>query len=113
MRGWEPVGEPFQKLLNHDVPIPSAAVAIHGYNQAYLRRHGQRPRDVHAAFREYARDYPLVAHNLSYDWNRCLEPEWLRLGMTHSGRRGFCCMMLARRLLPEIPNYRLENLKRC
>jgi hypothetical protein len=44
-------------LLNHDVPIPPEAVAIHGYTQEYLRRHGQAPSHVHAAFRDYARDY--------------------------------------------------------
>jgi DNA polymerase III alpha subunit (gram-positive type) len=113
MRAWEAVGEPFRRLLNHDVRIPSEAVAIHGYTQAYLRTHGERPRDVHAAFGDYARDFPLVAHNLGYDWNRCLEPEWLRLGLPKVGRRGFCCMMLARRIVSETTNYRLENLKRC
>lgn len=113
MEGWERVGEPFRMLLNHDVPIPPEAVAIHGYTQEYLRRHGQEPRHVHAAFRDYARDYPLVAHNLSYDWNRCLEPEWARLGVPQVGQRGFCCMMLARRLVPETSSYRLEALKQC
>ena len=87
MEGWEQAGEPFRMLLNHDVPIPQEAVAIHGYTQEYLQRNGQEPRRVHTAFREYARDYPLVAHNLSYDWNRCLEPEWARLGVPTSGAR--------------------------
>ena len=113
MDGWEPVGEPFRMLLNHDVPIPPEAVAIHGYTQAYLRQHGDDPIHVYRAFRAYARDYPLVAHNLSYDWNRCLEPEWSRLQVSPIGRRGFCAMMLARRLVPETTSYRLETLKEC
>ena len=113
MKGWEPQGEPFRMLLNHNVPIPPEAVAIHGYTQEYLRRNGHEPRRVHSAFREYASDYPLVAHNLSYDWNRCLEPEWGRLGVPQIGQRGFCCMMLARRLVPEVSSYRLEALKQC
>ncbi|MFZ2644318.1 MAG: YqaJ viral recombinase family protein [Verrucomicrobiia bacterium] len=113
MDGWEPVGEPFRMLLNHDVPIPQEAVAIHGYTQEYLRRHGGEPRHVHESFRDYARDYPLVAHNLSYDWNRCLEPEWARLGIPQIGQRGFCCMMLARRLVPETSSYQLDVLKQC
>lgn len=113
MEGWERVGEPFQMFLNHDVPIPAEAVAIHGYTQEYLRIHGREPRLVHEAFRGYARDYPLVAHNLSFDWNRCLEPEWTRLGVPQIGQGGFCCMMLARRLVPEISSYRLDVLKQC
>lgn len=113
MDGWEPVGEPFRMLLNHDVPIPSEAEAIHGYTQAYLRQHGNNPVRVYETFRDYARDYPLVAHNLSYDWNRCLEPEWSRLGILPVGRRGFCAMMLARRLVSETTSYRLDVLKQC
>ena len=113
MEGWEPVGEPFQMLLNHDVPIPPEAVAIHGYTREYLKRHGQEPVRVYESFRDYARDFELVAHNLSYDWNRCLEPEWARLGVPRIGQRGFCCMMLARRLAPETTSYRLDALKQC
>jgi len=111
MDGWEPVGEPFRMLLNHDVPIPPEAVAIHGYTRDYLRRHGVDPRMAYMAFRDYARDHPIIAHNLSYDWNRCLQPEWERLGIPPIGRRGFCCMMLARRLAPETKSYRLDVLK--
>ncbi len=113
MSGWQAVGEPFQMLLNHNVPIPSEAVAIHGYTQEYLAQHGHDPLEVYSAFRDYARDYPLVAHNLSYDWNRCLEPEWARLGVPIIGRRGFCSMMLARRLVKEASSYRLAALKEC
>jgi putative phage-type endonuclease len=113
MDGWEPVGEPFQMLLNHNVPIPPEATAIHGYTEDYLREHGHKPSHVYEAFREYAQDFPLVAHNLSYDWNRCLIPEWSRLGVPQVGQRGFCCMMLARRLVPEVSSYRLDALKKC
>jgi putative phage-type endonuclease len=113
MDGWDAVGEPFRMLLNHDVPIDPVAVAIHGYTQEYLRKHGEQPERVYELFREYARDYPLVAHNLSFDWNRCLEPEWARLGVPRIGQRGFCCMMLARRLVTETQSYRLEVLKEC
>lgn len=111
MDGWKPVGEPFAMLLDHDVEIPPEVVAIHGYTREFLRRHGSPPRAVHQAFRNYAGDLPLVAHNLSFDWDRCLEPEWRRLGLPAAGRRGFCSMMLARRVVPEATSYRLDALK--
>jgi DNA polymerase-3 subunit epsilon len=98
-------------LLNHNVYIPPIAVAIHGYTREYLRKHGGPPREVHAAFREYALDYPLVAHNLGYDWNRCLVPEWARLRIPTIGQRGFCTMRLGRRLLPQARSHRLAYLK--
>lgn len=113
MQGWEPIGEPFRMLLNHDVPIPPEATAIHGYTRQYLGEHGQDPNCVYTAFRDYAQDYRLVAHNLSFDWNRCLVPEWVRLQLPPIGQRGFCCMMLARRLVQESTSYRLEALKEC
>ena len=111
MQGWEPGGAPFRMFLNHEVPIPWEAQAVHGYTQQYLRKHGGDPRTVHAAFREYARDYPIVAHNLTYDWDRCLQPEWTRLGLPEIGRRGFCTMTLSRRVISEIRSFRLEMLK--
>ena len=111
MEGWQPIGDPFSLLLNHEISIPEEAVAIHGYTREFLRENGHNPVSVHEAFREYARDYPVVAHNLSYDWNRCLEPEWARLGISPIGCRGFCSMMLSRRLVPETKSYRLQVLK--
>ena len=111
MRGWQRDGESFQVLLNHDVPIDPGAQAVHGYSREYLRRHGVCPYQAHAAFRDYAGDLPLVAYNLSFDWNRVLEPEYARLGVPTAGRRGFCALTLTRRVVREVSNYRLETLK--
>jgi DNA polymerase III subunit epsilon len=111
MEGWDPVGKPFRMLLNHGVPIPADVVAIHGYTREFLKANGGDPLYVYELFREYARDYPLVAHNLSFDWNRCLTPEWARLGIPRIGQRGFCSMTLARRLIPETRSCRLDVLK--
>lgn len=102
MRGWEPTGETFQAFLDHDIEIPYEAEAVHGYDRAFLRRHGAAPREVHRAFRDFLGGRPICAHNLSYDLDRCLLPEWsqLRVGTDHA--RGFCTVKLARRALPEL-----------
>jgi DNA polymerase III epsilon subunit-like protein len=113
MEGWRPVGAPFCMLLNHNVPVPWDAVAVHGYTQEYLKKHGHPPHQVYEAFRTYARNYPLVAHNLSYDWNRCLVPEWARLGIATIGQRGFCTMLLGRRVIPETGGHSLDYLRDC
>ena len=110
MRGWEPDGEPFRVLLNHNVPIEPGAQALHGYSRDYLRKNGAAPADGHAAFRLYAENLPVVAHNLPFDWDRVLLPEWERLGLPNAGRKGFCSLTLARRVIPETPNYKLETL---
>ena len=48
---------------------------------------------------------------LGFDWNRCLYPEWVRLGIPPIGRRGFCCLMMARRLALEAASLKLDDLK--
>ena len=111
MEGSQPYGDPFQIYLNHDVPIPAAATAIHGYTREFLREHGQKPTEAHEAFRQYARDHPIAAHNLAYDWNRTLEPEWMRLGLPPIGQRGFCTMLLSRRVIADLASFRLDALK--
>lgn len=112
MKGWEPVGEKFRVLLNHNVPIPQAAVAIHGYTEEFLRKHGEDPLKAHASFRDFAGGLPMVAHNLSFDWNRALGPEWERLGLAPAGQRGFCSLMLSRRVVDETKSYSLDALRR-
>jgi DNA polymerase-3 subunit epsilon len=102
MRGWEPTGETFQAFLDHDVEIPYEAEAVHGYDRAFLRRHGGAPREIHRAFRDFLGDRPICAHNLSYDLDRCLLPEWARLRLPTDHARGFCTVKLSRRTLPEL-----------
>lgn len=111
MEGSQPCGDPFQIFLNHNVPIPAQATSVHGYTRAFLCKHGQTPIEAHEALRRYAQDYPIVAHNLAYDWNRALEPEWMRLGLPPIGQRGFCTMLLSRRVIADLASFRLDALK--
>jgi DNA polymerase III epsilon subunit-like protein len=60
MEGWEPVGEPFRVYLNHNVSIPLAATAVHGYTREFLQKHGQPPREAHERFRQYIGTLPLA-----------------------------------------------------
>ncbi len=111
MKGWEKDGDSFRVLLNHDVPIEPMAEAVHGYSREFLQKEGLNPLEAHELFRNYVQQLPLVSYNLSFDWNRVLEPEYRRLGIPSAGRRGFCAMTLSRRVIKDVPNYRLETLK--
>ncbi len=111
MIGWEPAGEPFRILLNHDVEIEPMAESLHGYSREYLRKLGENPLKAHKEFNDFAKDYPIVTYNISFDWNRVLEPEYNRLGVPVTGKRGFCALTLARRVIDETENYQLETLK--
>jgi DNA polymerase-3 subunit epsilon len=110
MNGWNPVGEKFRVLLNHKVDIPADAVAIHGYTAEFLDEYGVNPLEAHEQFRSFVGDDPLIAHNLSFDWNRALFHEWLRLGLKPIGKRGFCTLMLSRRLI-ECESYSLDAIR--
>lgn len=111
MRGFSPIGKPFHALLNHGVRIPQPARDVHGYSQRYLAKKGGDPTKVHTALCDYIGRSPVVAHNLAFDWNRCLGPEWERLGISPAGMFGFCNAKLARRVASNLDSVSLEALR--
>ena len=111
MVGWEPSGMPFRILINHGIDIDYQAKEVHGYDRYYLEQNGVPPLEAYAALRDYVKDNPIVTHNLSYDWDRALTCEWERLGIPHIGRRGFCSVMLSKRVIPEVDGHNLDKLK--
>ena len=113
MRGWDPEGPPFQRLLNQNRDIPPEAARVHGYTKEILERDGEPAEAVYAAFKDYVGELPLVAYNLQYDFDQVLLPEWKRLGISQIGVRGFCAFRLAQRLLDPVPagNCKLQTLR--
>ena len=111
MCGSEPCGTPFQVFLNHEIPIPPEATAVHGYTREFLAENGISPTEAHRRFAVYVNGAPLVCHNLAYDWNRALLPEWNRLDLPPPGRPGFCTLLLSRRVIGELRRHNLDGLK--
>lgn len=113
MRGWQPVGQPFRRLLNQNLDIPPEAARVHGYTREILERDGDPATAVYRDFAAYAGGLPLVAYNLEYDLTSVLEPEWQRLGIQPIGTAGFCALKLAQRLLDPVPagNCKLQTLR--
>lgn len=113
MRGWEPEGKSFRKLLNQNADIPPEASRVHGYTREILERDGESPQHVYREFADYAGDLPLVAFNNEYDLDRVLTPEWARLRVPVIGSPGFCALRLAQRLLDPVPagNCKLQTLR--
>ena len=113
MRGWEPEGPPFRRLLNHGVAIPPEAARVNGYTREILERDGELPREVYAAFATYVSARPLVSYNLRYDLDEVLLPEWQRLGIPPISHPGFCALRLTQRLLDQVPagNHKLQTLR--
>lgn len=113
MRGWEPDGVPFKKLLNQNEDVPPEAARVHGYTREILERDGESPLSVYREFAEYADNLPLVSFNLEYDLDEVLKPEWKRLRIASIGNPGFCAMRLAQRLLDPVPagTCKLQSLR--
>lgn len=113
MRGWEPDGPPFRRLINHGTNIPPEASRVHGYTREILERDGYDPETVYREFSEYTGNHPVSAYNLKYDWDDVLIPEWSRLRLAPIGVRGFCIYELAKRLLDPVPagNCKLQTLR--
>ncbi|MCP5205494.1 MAG: exonuclease [Pseudomonadales bacterium] len=113
MCGWEPEGEPFRRLLNHNADMSPEASRVNGYTREILERDGDPPLDVYTDFAEYVGDLPLVSYNLKYDLDSVLQPEWSRLGIAPIGQRGFCALELTQRLLDPVPagNHKLQTLR--
>jgi DNA polymerase III epsilon subunit-like protein len=105
-------GEPFQIFLNHGVPIPTAAYAVHGYSQSFLTKNGADPHEAYKQLREYIGDRFVCCHNMRYDWSQALMPEWARLGIEPIGQKGFCTWMLSKRIVRELVSFRLDLLRR-
>jgi DNA polymerase III epsilon subunit-like protein len=113
MRGWEPEGAPFQRLLNQNAVIPPEAARLHGYTREILERDGEDAGKVYRDFAAYVGQRPLVSYNLAYDLDAVLIPEWQRLGIPVISQRGFCALRLAQRLLDPVPagNCKLQTLR--
>lgn len=113
MRGWEPDGPSFRRLLNQNEDIPPEASRVHGYTREILERDGEPALEVYRDFAAYVDGLPLVAYNLVYDLDDVLLPEWQRLGIPPIGTAGFCALRLAQRLLDPVPagNCKLQTLR--
>jgi DNA polymerase-3 subunit epsilon len=110
MSGWKPVGNPFRILLNFDVPIEPMAEKMHGYSREYLREKGLPPKEALSMLLQYVGTTPIVAYNLTYDWNRVLHPLLGRMHIHCQLQPGFCALNLTRRVVPALPDFKLKTV---
>jgi DNA polymerase-3 subunit epsilon len=97
----------YQSLMNAGVRIPSYIEALTGISDAMVREAPTADKVMQDVF-DFVGDYPLVAHNASFDckfWDAELE----RIGRDR--RQQFACsMLLARRVFPQAPSHKLGVL---
>jgi DNA polymerase-3 subunit epsilon len=97
----------YQSLMNAGVRIPAFITELTGITDAMVRQ-APSAADVMRDVSDFVGDYPLVAHNASFD-SRFWDAELKRV---HRKRKQefACSMLVARRLFPQAPNHKLGIL---
>ena len=97
----------YQSLMNAGVRIPSFITSLTGISTDMVRA-APTAAQVMQEVAEFVGDYPLVAHNASFDC-KFWDAELARVSRVR--RQEFACsLLLARRLLPHAPSHRLGAL---
>lgn len=101
--------ERFQKLMNPGFAISGFISEYTGITNAMLKD-AAPCREVMAEFHEFIGNHNLVAHNASFD-RRFLDAEFAKISRSYTGSFS-CSMLLARRLIQDAANHKLETLVR-
>lgn len=97
----------YQSLMNAGVRIPSYIQELTGISDAMIRS-APPVADVMHEVSMFVGDYPLVAHNASFDC-KFWDAELARINRRR--RQEFACsLLLSRRLLPQAPSHKLGAL---
>lgn len=97
----------YQSLMNAGVRIPSFITSLTGISTAMVQQ-APTAAQVMQEVAEFVGDYPLVAHNASFDC-KFWDAELARVSQVR--RQEFACsLLLARRLLPHAPSHKLGAL---
>jgi DNA polymerase III subunit epsilon len=97
----------YQSLMNAGRRIPSFIEHLTGITNAMVREAPPAAR-VMAEVADFVGDYPLVAHNASFD-RKFWDAELARIGR-RTPQAFACSMLVARRVLPQAPNHKLGTL---
>ena len=98
-----------ETLIDTGVSISYGAYRIHGISEEMLRGKPV-PQDVWNGFREFAGDAPLIAHNAPFD-SAFVRHELALIGLALPNQWQ-CTVRLARKLLPQLPNHKLDTVYR-
>lgn len=94
-------------LIDTGAPISYGAWRVHGISADQVAGK-PTPEEVWPWFLEFAGTSPLVAHNAAFD-RPLIRHELRLLGLTLSNPWR-CTLQLTRRLLPHLPNHRLDTV---
>lgn len=99
----------FNMLIKPHEPLPAGIIALTGITEAMLSKDGQSLYEAMAGFLSFVGEMPVVSHNARFDF------AFLRSACTQCGFAPFSnpcidTLALARRLVTEVDNYKLQTL---
>ena len=99
----------FHALVKIKLSIPPSIAALTGISDQMLKKEGRELTEVLPEFLSFVGDWPIVSHNSDFDYS------FLRLACQHCGLTLFSnrcvdTLALARRLVDDVENYKLETL---
>ncbi len=97
----------YQSLMNAGRRIPSFIEHLTGISNAMVRE-APPASQVMAEVADFVGDYPLLAHNASFD-RKFWDTELARIGR-RTPQPFACSMLVSRRVLPQAPNHQLGTL---
>jgi DNA polymerase-3 subunit epsilon len=101
------IADSFQSLINPGFLVSREIEMVTGINNRMLSD-APVPPAVMASLASFIGTHPLVAHNASFD-QKFLQSEFELVGKKRMFNFG-CTLKIARRLYPDLPNYKLETL---
>ncbi len=99
----------FQSLMNPGFRISSFIESYTGISNNMVQE-APSCEEVMERFADFIGDYPLVAHNASFD-RKFLDSEFEFIGQSRNNEMA-CSMLSARRVYPNAPNHKLGTLVR-
>jgi len=97
----------YQSLMNAGLRVPSFIEQLTGITTAMVRK-APPAEQVMAEVADFVGTVPLVAHNATFD-SKFWDAELTRIGRKR-GQTFVCSMLVARRVLPQAPSYKLGAL---
>ncbi len=104
------IADRFQSLMNPGFRISSFIESYTGISNDMVES-APPCEEVMGQFAEFIENYPLVAHNASFD-QKFLDSELEFIGKSRNINMMACSMLAARRVYPDAPNHQLGTLVR-
>ena len=104
------ITDSFSEIINIRRPLPPFISSLTGITDAMIAQ-GNEAEDVLARFLDFTGDSVIMGHNVTFDINFLYDNCRARLGAVF-GNPYVDTLTIARKLLPQLPHHRLDDLMR-